>query len=451
MSVSSTEDDRWNSEKPVFIISESKDDLVDAANAENVPEEHKQSTRTWTLAFVMLISYVTLNTVSAQLGNIAFRDPDISFSAPYLFVLFKIIFRALAFPIYIVANTITKIILRRKLDFRRTWWRCEAICGEQGLLTWRVIIFKLFPATFFNLLVQIAYTLGIANLTTSVASALTPLAVSTSYIMTWLFLKHKLLAVKVFFVFVTLAGVSIIAYEKFAFEFTAATILGICSMIVQDLSLSSYQLCFKKAFPKGDLGQVSFAVSAMYVLMILMYWPVPLILKLTGVEQYDIREMPYGILIGSWSCTAVSSMVYGYGLVLASGFFMSLSDLLILASNTVIDHLRKLPISDYQIIGTCVIGAAFIMMVMPDKFVSIDIKKRWQRLRGNPLPPTSSRLVLDFADGSTSSQTELTVPAEMRMRSRSSLLANEIVVNTSHPDLLENVDVITDDATVTAL
>lgn len=64
------------------------------------------------------------------------------------------------------------------------------------------------------------------------------------------------------------------------------------------------QLFFKKAFPKGDLGQVSFAVSGMYLLMTIVYWPVPLILKLTGMETYSMKDLPYQILVGDWSCTA---------------------------------------------------------------------------------------------------------------------------------------------------
>jgi hypothetical protein len=64
------------------------------------------------------------------------------------------------------------------------------------------------------------------------------------------------------------------------------------------------QMLFKRGFPKGDLGQVSFAVSGMYLLMLLLYFPIPIILKQTGVETYDISELPYPYLIVSWSSTA---------------------------------------------------------------------------------------------------------------------------------------------------
>jgi hypothetical protein len=66
-------------------------------------------------------------------------------------------------------------------------------------------------------------------------------------------------------------------------------------------------MLFKRAFPKGDLGQVSFAVSGMYLLMLLVYWPVPIILNQTGVETYDISKLPYQYLIGSWSSTSCTS------------------------------------------------------------------------------------------------------------------------------------------------
>jgi hypothetical protein len=63
-------------------------------------------------------------------------------------------------------------------------------------------------------------------------------------------------------------------------------------------------LTFKKAFPVGDLGQVSLALVGVYVVITMLFWPIPLILKLTGVEVYEISLMPYSILIPTWFMSA---------------------------------------------------------------------------------------------------------------------------------------------------
>lgn len=95
----------------------------------------------------------------------------------------------------------------------------------------------------------------------------------------------------------------------------------------------------------------------------------------------------------------MTSLVYGYGIVLAGGFFIGLSDLAILALNSgkldkthlvglnnsranrrllfaVLDvTVRGITISDFQIIGTVIVGVAFIMLIIPDPYLSINYKR----------------------------------------------------------------------------
>ncbi len=79
------------------------------------------SMKEWLLAFGLLITFVALTTTSGQLTNIAFSDPTLNFHAPFLFVFFKTVFRALAYPIYLAVNTLIKIAAGRKVNFGKTW------------------------------------------------------------------------------------------------------------------------------------------------------------------------------------------------------------------------------------------------------------------------------------------------------------------------------------------
>ncbi|XP_055329086.1 solute carrier family 35 member F4-like isoform X2 [Paramacrobiotus metropolitanus] len=331
----------------------SQDAKTDAAS-------HKQSASEWFLAVIMLAITVAASTAAGQLTNLALTDEKMNFHAPFLFVMFKILFRSMSFPLYLVINTIIKVIRGRKLDLRRTCRRGKDICGEDGLSV-KTIFFKFFPPMVFSLLSQLTYTLALSNLSTSMASALTPPSVAISYILSWLFLKHRLLLIKILFVFVTFGGVALIAYHEFTVNLAKKTVVG---------------LTFKKSFPKGHLGQVSFAITVMYALMAVVYWPIPLAMHLSGHENYDITMLPYPILTAAWSCTAISSLVYGYGIVLAGGFFMGLSDLIVLAVNSGIDvTLRGVLISNAQIMGTVIVSLAFVMLVLPDNIVSLNLKK----------------------------------------------------------------------------
>ncbi|OQV14328.1 hypothetical protein BV898_11447 [Hypsibius exemplaris] len=67
-------------------------------------------------------------------------------------------------------------------------------------------------------------------------------------------------------------------------------IIGIVASLLSAVFLSLHQIAFMKSFPMGNLGQVSFALTGMNILICLIYWPVPLALHLTGIEVYDITD-----------------------------------------------------------------------------------------------------------------------------------------------------------------
>ena len=72
----------------------------------------------------------------------------------------------------------------------------------------------------------------------------------------------------------------------------------------------------------------------MYVFQCLIFWPVPLIVKYTGFEKYNIDDLPYWYAVPSWIAFGSAAIVYGYGLIVSTPFFMSIGELLVLALNT---------------------------------------------------------------------------------------------------------------------
>ncbi|OQV11791.1 putative Solute carrier family 35 member F4 [Hypsibius exemplaris] len=347
-----------------------------SAEATSLPETKKQTRKEWALAVCLLLLYVALSTGAGQMSNLAFSTATFNFKAPFLFVLFKTVFRSLAFPFYLAINTVVKLARGRTLNYCRTFKRCLAVCGEAGL-SMQSIVYQFCPALFANLAAQILYTVGVRYLTASLASALGPPAIGTSYLLSWICLRTKLLTIKIIFVLVCFGGVAVIAYGQLKGDFKTDAVIGISALLASDVALSCYQVLFKKAFPKGDLGQISFVVTVMSLLTFLFYLPIPIILHETGVENYTFVQLPFPHLVGAWSCFSVSTMTYAYGLVVAGGFFMGLSDLLILAANTGIDALRGIVIPHSQIIGTAIISGAFLVLVLPDRYLSLSLRKRF--------------------------------------------------------------------------
>ena len=84
------------------------------------PSEKKKSI----LALILMLTYAALLVMASQLSSLAFLDAKINFRAPMLFMCIKLCFRALTFPMYLLLNTIAKLIKRRRIDIRRTLRYC---------------------------------------------------------------------------------------------------------------------------------------------------------------------------------------------------------------------------------------------------------------------------------------------------------------------------------------
>ncbi|XP_055336232.1 solute carrier family 35 member F4-like [Paramacrobiotus metropolitanus] len=334
--------------------------------------EQAASRRNWILGLILLSAYIALAVATSQLTNVVFRDVD--FQAPYLFTLLKMACRITMFPTYLGITFLVRIMKGKKVQFAETLRHCESIYGPDGL-TVKILFQKLLPCTVSLILHQIAYTFGIANLSASITTSFFALGVAIAYILSWFVLKQKLLLIKMIFVMVAFGGVALISYASFSENVPNAT-LGVISTLISVLLLVFHQFAIKLSFPKGDLAQVSLMLSTVTFLVSILFWPMPVITKITGMEEYDITAMPYWYLLPAWFMSAVSSVVYGYGIIVSSPFFMSIGELVILAANSIIDGtLRDFEISIEQIIGTVLVGISFIVMILPDQKVSIRLRK----------------------------------------------------------------------------
>ncbi|XP_055341238.1 uncharacterized protein LOC129590185 isoform X2 [Paramacrobiotus metropolitanus] len=293
--------------------------------------------RNWLLACAMLLIVVTLITLSSQLSNIAFTDPDLKFHAPFLFLLIKMSFRIFTFPVYLLISSITRKLRGREADVKENIRHCADIYGPGGF-TWKQFGTCMVPSAVTVLATQIGWILGLAHLSTSVATAIICSAVAFAYLFTTCCMAQACLVTKSLFVAMAFGGIA-----------------------------------FKKAFSELDLGQTSYVVTNMYIFNCLVIWPVPIVLSYFNVEKFNSHNMPYGLLFGAWIASSVSSIAAGYGLVLSNPFFMSISELLILATNTTIDvTFRGVRLHAAQIAGSVMTAISFLVLILPDEYMSLE-------------------------------------------------------------------------------
>ncbi|XP_055341240.1 putative thiamine transporter SLC35F3 isoform X3 [Paramacrobiotus metropolitanus] len=320
----------------------------------------------------MLLIVVTLITLSSQLSNIAFTDPDLKFHAPFLFLLIKMSFRIFTFPVYLLISSITRKLRGREADVKENIRHCADIYGPGGF-TWKQFGTCMVPSAVTVLATQIGWILGLAHLSTSVATAIICSAVAFAYLFTTCCMAQACLVTKSLFVAMAFGGVCLIVYGNFANGINAFIIIGIVAVLAAALFDALHLIAFKKAFSELDLGQTSYVVTNMYIFNCLVIWPVPIVLSYFNVEKFNSHNMPYGLLFGAWIASSVSSIAAGYGLVLSNPFFMSISELLILATNTTIDvTFRGVRLHAAQIAGSVMTAISFLVLILPDEYMSLE-------------------------------------------------------------------------------
>ena len=103
----------------VSVISAVHKDLLQRPPEVTPPK--KQTIKEWSISVALLLFYVMLSVGAGQLSNLSYTDKRFSFRAPFLFVQIKTVFRCLAFPVYLLINTIVKLFRGRSIHYARTW------------------------------------------------------------------------------------------------------------------------------------------------------------------------------------------------------------------------------------------------------------------------------------------------------------------------------------------
>ncbi|GAV06730.1 hypothetical protein RvY_16670 [Ramazzottius varieornatus] len=392
-------------------------------DVEVVPPEaetvtHPANHKNWRLAFVLLLVDVILVVASSQLTSSTFNDPRYKpYQAPFLFVWCKVAVRALAFPVVVLPIWMLSLLGKKKDTFHNLWKHCTEPYRDEGStespIRAKILLRKFAPMCTAILALQVTWVVGHVYAPSSIIAALGSSAVAFAYILSWLLLKNQMLIVKGFFVLVGFVGIGMISYastvlaptivsasqltestdtvhlnETLTSQISGLSILpttfdpssiyiGVVCGLIGAVSVSAHMLAFKKAFRDVDLVQVSLIITLVSVFICTAYLPVPIILNVIGMEPWNLPAMPWGTMIVSWITALFSAMCYIQGLSLSNPFFMSLAEVAIVAMNTGVDSIaRGIQMSSLQIAGTVVVAVAFVFMIMPDEWLSLNLKKR---------------------------------------------------------------------------
>ncbi|OQV25103.1 putative thiamine transporter SLC35F3 [Hypsibius exemplaris] len=322
------------------------------------------------------------------------------FSAPLFLVYFRTSWRISVFPLFMVAKYIHRRVRhpdQGSISFMKTYTSCTSVFGPEGL----TVKSFFYPCGLLSILwaiVQFAHVLAVKYLNNSIVTALFCSETAFCYLLSALILKAPVYVLKAVAVVVALVGVSLTAISQIGNSANDLRWEGIVVCLIGAFLASGYMVAVKKTLGKTeDVGQALLLTSAMSLFVVLTGWPVVIGLYWSGVEYWNAETIPWGTICASSSLTLVSICIFNLCLTLTSPLLVTLSKLMGIPVNYVVDKiLFDHQIDLYQILGVVLIGFGFVFIALPERWLAIKtIASKIRRQTSSTSPPSTALPMLN--------------------------------------------------------
>ncbi|OQV13282.1 hypothetical protein BV898_12488 [Hypsibius exemplaris] len=336
------------------------------------------------LVFVFSISVCT-----AMLNNVVKKTTVPGFRAPAFSLFVRSGYRILTFPAFLILHWIYDTI-KAKLTNSSPQAMSGVFRDAMRLYGDRKVSFERFSCDVLLLatLTVVSQYSNFAPLFASVSTGCMAGLGSTSlvfvFIFSAIFLRIQVIATKVLGVFFFIAGMGLLVTVEVLYNPWPGWIQTI-AIIVGAFLTAVYQLVFKiRIGGTTNLARISFSVSLFSAVTFVFTWPLVLVLRFTGMEEWDITDLPWEMLMRT-SCTAWALVfLINLGVAWTNPFFTSFGFLMAVPFSYVFDKVwNNSTVSEMEIGGATLICIGFLVLVFGDVLSWSRIRSEWRTIRRN--------------------------------------------------------------------
>ncbi|OQV16705.1 hypothetical protein BV898_09215 [Hypsibius exemplaris] len=349
---------------------------------------------------VAILAYNMLSAVAdAQFSKLV-NSP--TFSGPFFLLWYITAIRAFTFPVYLLIRTPRDLNGRRRdlesiktsaagtsstwvklsVIIRDIYREAQSVFGPAGL-TWKSGTLYLVP---FAVLWNITNGFFYVALTFAEVSECVVISSSSTifvYIICWIFLKEKFLLFKLCGVVICTAGVVLtVCSSGVTIGASNSSLIAAAFVLLSSLSLAVQTVGFKRYLGSPNICQIALFQSLACIASLALISPVFVALKFTGIEFWDMDTAPFGLMSLTGVISSTSALSYYVGISFVSPIFMSLSKPLQIMTNNGIDiGVKGIPFGIYHGIGAGLVILGFLMLLLPNALVSLEIRTFVIKLR----------------------------------------------------------------------
>ncbi|KAK3777961.1 hypothetical protein RRG08_018282 [Elysia crispata] len=239
-------------------------------------------------AIISLTSAVTWVAFSQLLQN-SFHES--SFDAPFTLTYFFLACLLLLFPGYLCVARIahwqsTGDILRE----------CIHIYRGNDEFSWVAFLWKTLLFCFVMALTLYTYFRALFKLSAADCTALFAAHHSFVYLMSWIVLFEKFVAMRIFAMIFSITGIVLFAYVD---GFGSPAMFGVVMGVAASSGGAVYGVLYKKFIGVATPVQAFFFLSNIGLFSLLLLWPIWLLLFLFGVEDVTWANIPFSLVLPS--------------------------------------------------------------------------------------------------------------------------------------------------------
>ncbi|XP_069105890.1 LOW QUALITY PROTEIN: solute carrier family 35 member F3-like [Argopecten irradians] len=218
-----------------------------------------------------------------------------TFEAPFLLMYIWTGLLMLFYPLFVLARYVYKNRKSKPLEEFRNHRQLYYTDSERrirqyvGLTAMFCVLWSLMQFTYIRALdPKLLSPTGVAALYSTYHSFV--------YLLSWIVLFDKFVALRILAMIFSISGMVLSAY---AGGFGSSSMWGVVLSVSASATMSVFKVLYKKFLGSPDYGQISLFTTIVGVGNVLCLWPVVLSLCITNTELVTYDSIPWGYIIGS--------------------------------------------------------------------------------------------------------------------------------------------------------
>ncbi|XP_036361841.1 solute carrier family 35 member F4 isoform X2 [Octopus sinensis] len=282
-----------------------------------------------------------------------------SFTAPLIVVYFHTSWLVVFYPVYI---TVVFIVARGSIQLKQLYSENFKIYKEET----KLVRFSVRTCAFCFIwaISNYSYIRALQLLDSVDVIALYSTNQSFVYMLSWIILFEKFIAIRILAIIFSITGIVLFAYAD---GFGTSNMWGVVLAVVSASAAAVYKIFCKKFIGEVNFGKISLFLSLVGLTNLLVLWPFVLLFYFTKTEFVDWFDLPWTPLCASAVFTTAHQLVFNYSGVFTITFFIETALLFGIPLGAIADIVwRNSHFSGMKISALVLIEVGLLLTILPE-------------------------------------------------------------------------------------